>query len=148
MFSFYFLNVSSVWGCQTDVKHICVVYSWLVFLMACKSDFAPETALQCNEDPKLTISWRYGLSVYYKRVQVAKKMVPYISVVCLIFGFSISLSICLVTLLRSFCRSLACLYFSLNLRAASGSKTHLCPSQCAHALGLPIGRMGTLSPAP
>ena len=69
-------------------------------------------------------------------------------VVCLILGSSIFLSMCVVILRRSFCRSLACLYFSLNLRAASGVKTHCSPSQYACDLGLPTGRMGTRPPAP
>ena len=130
-------------------------------------------------DPKLTISWRHGISAYYKGpcpkcpmtvcpgsgpfvprplgpwpnrpnaplppvspflctwrwptrfwhavkwARVAKKRLSQAHlcrVVCL--DSSISWSICLVTLLRSFCRSLAFLYFSWNLRAASGVSTH------------------------
>ena len=69
-------------------------------------------------------------------------------VVCVSLGFSISLSRCLVIFRRSFCRSLACQYFSLNLSAASGVRTHLSPFQYACDLGLPIGRMGARSPAP
>ena len=99
-------------------------------------------------------AFKWACGAFSKTVLGGKKKGPESSqahlsrVNCLSLGSSIFLSMCLVTLRRSFCRSLAFLYFSLNLSAASGVRTHCSPSQYACDLGLPIGRTGTRSPAP